>query len=74
LAIVGAIVGLTFGSQSEVFVTAIVPFAGGAFVYIAGSNLIPELLRENRGLRDLPQQFLAFILGIAIMYGLLLIG
>ena len=71
LAIAGAIVGLILGTQSEIFIAAIVPFAGGAFVYIAGSNLIPELLRKNHGLKILLQQFLAFIVGIIIMYGLL---
>lgn len=71
LAIVGAILGLILGTQSEMFIVAIVPFAGGAFVYIAGSNLIPELLRKNHGLKILLQQFLAFIVGIIIMYGLL---
>ena len=74
LAIIGAIIGLMLGAQSEIFISSIVPFAAGAFIYIAGSNLIPELLRYNRGLKDLLQQFLAFMLGIAIMYGLLLIG
>ena len=71
LAIVGAILGLILGTQSESLMAAIVPFAGGAFVYIAGSNLIPELLRKNHGLKILLQQFLAFLVGIIIMYGLL---
>jgi len=70
-AIVGAILGLILGTQSETFITAIVPFAGGAFVYVAGSNLIPELLRKNHRLKILFQQFLAFLVGIIIMYGLL---
>lgn len=74
LAIAGAIIGLTFGAQSESFIAAIVPFAGGSFIYIAGSNLIPELLRENRGIKDLLQQLLAFLSGILIMYGLLFVG
>ena len=74
IAIVGAIVGLTLGARSEIFVTAIVPFAGGSFVYIAGSNLIPELLHKNHGLRDVFKQFLAFIGGVAIMYGLLFLS
>lgn len=73
LAIAGAIVGLILGAQSEIFTTAIVPFAGGAFVYIAGSNLLPELLRKNHGLKISLQQFLAFIVGIVVMYGLLFI-
>lgn len=73
LAIAGAVIGLIFGTQSEIFISAIVPFAGGAFIYIAGSNLIPELLRENRELKMLFQQSLAFIVGIMIMYGLLFV-
>lgn len=73
LAIVGAIIGLILGAQSESFIEYIVPFAGGAFIYIAGSNLIPELLRKDRGLKDLFQQLFAFIAGITIMYGLLFI-
>ena len=73
LAIVGAVVGLILGVQSEIFVKAIVPFAGGVFIYIAGSNLIPELLRKNHELKVLFYQFLAFIMGIILMYGLLFI-
>jgi len=73
LAILGAIVSIVIGTKSAVFVSAIVPFAAGAFIYIAGSNLIPELFHKNHGLRDLFLQFLAFVAGIAIMYGLLFI-
>ena len=73
LAIVGAIIGYMLGSQSEGFITVIVPFAAGAFVYIAGSNLIPELFRKNYNFRDSLQQLVAFIVGIALMYGLLFI-
>lgn len=53
LVIVGAIVGLIFGMQSEAFIATIVPFAGRVFVCIAGSNLIPELLCKNHGLKIL---------------------
>ena len=73
LAIVGAIIGIIFGAQSETFIKIIVPFAAGAFIYIAGFNLIPELLRKNYKLKTLIQRFIAFIIGIAFMYGLLFI-
>jgi zinc and cadmium transporter len=73
LAIAGAIIGLVLGGKSEVFIATIVPFAAGAFVYTAGSNLIPELFHKNQRFKDLIQQFGAFIVGIAIMYGLLLL-
>lgn len=66
MAIVGAIVGLILGTQSEMFIPIILPFAAGGFLYIAGSNLIPELHKEC-GLRDSFWHFTAMILGIAIM-------
>lgn len=74
LAIVGTIIGLSLGERSGAFIDTIVPFTGGAFIYIAGSNLIPEILKENRGLKDLLQQLFAFVMGIMIMYALLFIG
>jgi zinc and cadmium transporter len=70
-AIVGGIFGLFIGSHSEMFMSIIIPFAAGAFIYTASSNLIPEILQKNFKLRISLQQFIAFILGIAIMYGLL---
>src|SRR3989338_49 len=41
-AIVGAIIGLILGARSEMFVLLVLPFAAGGFLYIAGSNLIPD--------------------------------
>jgi zinc and cadmium transporter len=72
LAIIGVIIGLVLGAQLENFIAMILPFAGGAFVYIAGSNLIPELLQKNHKLTGLIKQLLVFALGIGIMYALLL--
>lgn len=70
-AIIGGIVGLVIGSHSETFMAIILPVASGAFIYIAGSNLIPEILQKNFRLKTSLVQFLSFIFGIAIMYGLL---
>ncbi|MBI2103147.1 ZIP family metal transporter [Candidatus Woesearchaeota archaeon] len=72
-AIVGAITGLVLGSRSELFISVMVPFAAGGFIYIAGSNLIPELHKEC-GLKDSFWHFFAFLLGILAMAGLKLIG
>ena len=69
VAIIGAIVGLVIGTQSETFASFILPFAAGGFVYIAGSNLIPELHKEC-GLKDSFWHFLVLVLGIALMFGL----
>ncbi len=73
VAIVGAIVGLVIGTKSEAFAGFILPFAAGGFVYIAGSNLIPELHKEC-GLKDSFWHFFVLILGILIMLGLKYIG
>ena len=73
VAIVGAIVGLILGANSETFIHFILPFAAGGFIYIAGSNLIPELHKECK-LCDTVWHIFALLLGILLMYGLKFIG
>lgn len=51
----------------------LVPFAAANLIYIAGTNLIPELHKETQLKKSVIQIF-TFILGIAIMYGLLVVG
>jgi len=51
----------------------LLPFAAGSFIYIAGSDLIPELHKETEIKKSLIQ-LLTFILGIIIMFSLLLVG
>tara|TARA_Y100000310_G_scaffold345531_1_gene466069 strand:- start:3990 stop:4637 length:648 start_codon:yes stop_codon:yes gene_type:complete len=70
IAIVGAIVGLSFAGQAEQFLFFIIPFAAGGFIYIAGSNLIPELHKHSR-LKESLLHLLFMVTGIVIMYGLL---
>ena len=65
-AIIGAIIGLALGSASETFVHLIIPFAAGGFIYIAGSDLIPELHKECR-IKDTVLHVFALLLGIGIM-------
>lgn len=83
LAVIGAIIGLIIGTKSEAFVSIILPFAAGGFIYIAASDLIPELHKEckcddttcstqNRFLKDSLWYFLAMLVGIGLMYGLTL--
>lgn len=69
-AVAGALISLSLSYYVENITQLIVPFAAGNFIYIAGSDLIPELHKEvklNNGLI----QLLFFILGIAVMIGLL---
>jgi len=44
-------------------VAALIPFAAGTFIYIAGSDLIPELHKENTLTHSIPQ-IIFFLLGI----------
>jgi len=67
VAIIGAIIGLVLGARSGSFIEIIVPFAAGGFIYIAGSNLIPELHKECR-LRDNFSHLFMMIIGIALMF------
>ncbi len=70
-AVLGAALALwaiTVVEQIEMF---LVPIAVGGFIYIAGSDLIPELHKETR-LRRSIMQVIAFLLGIGVMSALLL--
>ena len=71
LAVLGAIVALLMGSIDgiEVVLTGI---AAGGFIYIAGSDLIPELHKETAISKSFGQ-IVAFILGILVMVTLILI-
>ena len=70
MAIIGAVIGLVLGARSEAFVLFVLPFAAGGFVYIAGSTLIPELHKEC-GWKESILHVLAFVVGIALMWGIL---
>ncbi len=64
VAVIGAIIGLMFAT--ETFISLIIPFAAGGFIYIAGSDLIPEL-HKKCGAKDSFWHILALILGISLM-------
>ncbi len=65
-AFVGAILALILGNKINGFSNFIVAFAAGGFIYIAGSDLIPELKKESKISQSL-LQLLGIILGILIM-------
>jgi zinc and cadmium transporter len=70
-AVVGAVVGLLLAGSLESFTLFVIPFAAGAFIYIAGSNLIPELVRREGKFSSLLLQLLFFVVGVVLMYFLL---
>ncbi len=70
MAFLGAIVSLLLSTITGNVTTYLIPFAAGGFIYIAGSDLIPELHKEVKVRKSL-LQFIAFVLGILIMFLLL---
>ncbi len=66
-AILGAVFTLMLGSLTENIVPYILPFAAGGFIYLAGSDLIPELHRESSVRKSLIQ-LAAIVTGIVLMF------
>jgi zinc and cadmium transporter len=71
-AALGAITALLLKDLIPNIEFIIVPLAFGAFIYIAGSDLIPEMHKETKLPRSIIQT-LAFLLGIAVIASLLLL-
>jgi len=71
-AVFGTIVGLFLNTKIDHLTLFLVPFAAGNFIYIASSDLIPELHKETKIKKGLIQ-IITFILGVGVMYGLLLL-
>ncbi|MEM2111353.1 MAG: ZIP family metal transporter [Candidatus Bathyarchaeia archaeon] len=69
-AVLGTVVALSLGFLKPGSVVFLVPFAAGNFIYIAGSDLIPELHKEEPKLIKSALQLVAFILGVLILFSL----
>jgi len=66
MAVLGVLVALVVDQKVEGLTEFLIPFAAGGFIYIAGSDLIPELHKEGRVGRSLIQ-LLTFGLGVLVM-------
>jgi len=71
-AILGTVLSLIIGTGIEEIKIFLIAFTAGHFIYIAGSDLIPELHKEIE-LKKSIVQFIFLILGISIMYSLLFV-
>jgi zinc and cadmium transporter len=67
LAIVGAVGALVLGAQVLSVATLMLPLAAGGFLYIAGSDLLPELQQE-RALGKSVVQCTAMSCGVGVMW------
>lgn len=66
-ALVGAIAAFLMAGRIEGFLYIFLAIAAGHFIYIAASDLIPELHEKSRGKRDIGS-ILIFALGILTIY------
>ena len=71
-AVLGTTIGLLLNNKIDNLTLFLAPFAAGNFIYIASSDLIPELHKETK-IKKSVIQIITFILGIGVMYGLLLL-
>ncbi len=67
MAVIGGVIGYLFSTRVEGIVPFILPFAAGGFIYIAASDLIPELHKEPK-LKKSIVTFAFFLLGIVFMF------
>ena len=66
--VVGAIFALVVGSQVEGFADYLLPITAGAFIYVAGSDLIPELnQRHSDSASNSVLQLVMMVLGASVM-------
>ncbi len=65
-AIIGAITGILFTQHVHGFSDMIIPFTIGNFLYIAASNLVPELHRHCR-IAETMMHLIAIAAGVSIM-------
>jgi len=66
-AILGAAISLIIGATLEGFIPLLIPFAAGNFIYIAGSDLIPELRKDEPNPKKATLQVASIALGVGTM-------
>jgi zinc and cadmium transporter len=64
--VLGGVVGYFISFSLNNIIPYLLPFAAGGFIYIAASDLMPELRKETNLKRSI-SSFAVFILGIALM-------
>ncbi|MBI5071531.1 ZIP family metal transporter [Candidatus Falkowbacteria bacterium] len=66
-AIAGGMIGFFWASYSDNFIKILLPFAAGGFIYIAASDLIPEI-RKTVKFKESISTFVVFLIGIGFIY------
>ena len=65
--VLGGVVGYFLSFSLEEMIPYLLPFAAGGFIYIAASDLMPEIRKETNKKKSIAS-FMVFILGIALMF------
>ncbi|MFH1938342.1 MAG: ZIP family metal transporter [Patescibacteria group bacterium] len=71
--VLGGIVGYFISFSLHNIIPYLLPFAAGGFIYIAASDLMPEIRKESNFKRSV-NSFAVFILGIILMFAIKLIN
>lgn len=72
-AVLGGLVGYFLSFSIDRFTTYLLPFTAGGFIYIAASDLMPEIRKETNLKKSLVS-FAVFIMGVLLMFLVKLIG
>jgi len=64
-AVIGAVIGYFIGAGINM--AYVLPFAAGGFIYIAATDLIPELHKKSKALESV-MQFAFILIGLALMW------
>ena len=63
----GVIFVFSFGNNLSIY---LIPITAGGFIYLAATDLIPELHRHDTKIKDSLTQLICILLGIGLMFGL----
>ncbi len=66
-ALLGVVVGYTMVSTSAALEQFLVPFAAGSFLYIAATDLLPEIHKEQKASRA-TISYIIFLFALVVMY------
>jgi zinc and cadmium transporter len=66
-AVLGTVITLAIGTRVESLSQLVLPLAAGGFIYLAGTDLIPELHKDHSR-RNSILQLLMILAGLALMY------
>jgi zinc and cadmium transporter len=61
------VIALTLSAYVDSLVALLLPFAAGNFIYIAGSDLVPEL-QDEKHLSSSLVQLALMVLGLSLLY------